>query len=50
MGFQLDKPHKVYIFAPTLKLVSISRESEKAAKNLYGSYPTEFVFEVKNEN
>jgi hypothetical protein len=30
--------------------VSIRRlESEKEAKNSYGSYPTEFVFEVKNE-
>jgi hypothetical protein len=26
-----------------------SRESEKGAKNSYGSYPTKLVFEVKNE-
>jgi hypothetical protein len=31
-------------------LVNFSHESEKGAKNSYGSYPTEFVFEVKNEN
>jgi hypothetical protein len=34
----------------TLKLGNISRGSEKGAKNSYGSYPTEFVFGVKNEN
>jgi hypothetical protein len=34
----------------TLKLVNISLESEKGAKNSNGSYPTEFFFEVKNEN
>jgi hypothetical protein len=33
-----------------LKLVNISRGNEEAAKTSYGSYPTEFVFEVKNEN
>jgi hypothetical protein len=31
-------------------LVIISRGCEKGAKNSYRSYPTEFVFEVKNEN
>jgi hypothetical protein len=31
----------------TLKLVNISPESEKGAKNSYGSYPTEFVPEVE---
>jgi hypothetical protein len=52
------RPHKVYFFElstkfkiksspKTLKLVNTSRESEKGAKNSYGSYPTEFVFEVK---
>jgi hypothetical protein len=58
-GFQLDLiPHKVYFFElsikfdikstpKTLKLVNISRESEKGAKNSYGSYPTEFVPEVQ---
>jgi hypothetical protein len=55
-GFWLDfRPHKVYFFelnikfyikssTKTLKLVNISRESEKGAKNSYGTYPTEFVF------
>jgi hypothetical protein len=33
-----------------IKIGKISIESEKGAKNSYGSYPTEFVFEVKNEN
>jgi hypothetical protein len=32
----------------TLKLHNIAREIEKRAKNPYGSYLTEFVFEVKN--
>jgi hypothetical protein len=31
----------------TLKLVNISRESEKGAKNSYRSYPTEFVPKVQ---
>jgi hypothetical protein len=49
-----SKGSKVYFFelstsnqAQTLKLVNISRESEKGAKNSYGSYPTEFVLEVQ---
>jgi hypothetical protein len=54
-GFRLGlRPHKVYFFelnmkfyikssSKTLKLVNITRESEKGAKNLHGSYPTEFV-------
>jgi hypothetical protein len=50
------RPHKVYFFelnitsnqAQTLKLVDFSHGSEKEAKNSYGSYPTEFVPEVKN--
>jgi hypothetical protein len=58
-GFRLNsRPHEGYFFElninfhiksspKTLKLVNISRER---AKNLYGSYPTEFVFGVKNEN
>jgi hypothetical protein len=33
--------------SPTLKLVNNSRESEKGAKNSYGSYPTEFVLRSK---
>jgi hypothetical protein len=52
------RPHKVnflelsikfYIKSSpkTLKLVNISRESEKGAKSSYGSYPTEFVPEVQ---
>jgi hypothetical protein len=32
----------------TLKLVNFSHGSEIGAKNSYGSYPTEFVPEVKN--
>jgi hypothetical protein len=32
-----------------IKIGNISFEREKGAKNSYGSYPTEFVFEVKNE-
>jgi hypothetical protein len=60
--FQLDfRPHKIYFFelnikfyitssSKTLKLVNFSGESEKGAKNSYGSYPTEFVFAVKYEN
>jgi hypothetical protein len=59
-GFRLDfRPHKVYFFElrikfyiksslKTLKLVNFSHGSEKGAKNSYGSYPTEFVSEVKN--
>jgi hypothetical protein len=58
-GFQLNfSPHKVYFFElnikfyiksrpKTLKLVNISRESEKEAKYSYGSYPTEFLPEVQ---
>jgi hypothetical protein len=53
------KPHNVYFFELSinfyiksspkiLKLVNFSHGSEKGAKNLYGSYPTEFVPEVKN--
>jgi hypothetical protein len=34
----------------TLKLVNFSHGGEKGAINSYGSYPTELVFEVKNEN
>jgi hypothetical protein len=43
---------KVYIKSSPkiLNLVNISRESEKGAKNSYGSYLEEFVFEVKNGN
>jgi hypothetical protein len=60
--FELDfRPHKVYFFElntkfyiqsrpKTLKLVNISRESEKEAKNQYGTYPAEFVSEVNQEN
>jgi hypothetical protein len=60
-GFRLDlRPYKVYFFElsvkfyfksspKTLKLLNISRGSEKGAKSSYGRYPTEFVFEVKNE-
>jgi hypothetical protein len=34
-----------------LSTVGMNEErSEKEAKNSYGSYPTEFVFEVKNKN
>jgi hypothetical protein len=51
-GFRLDfgLSIKFYIKSSpkTLKLYNISRGSEKGAKNSYGSYPTEFVFEVKN--
>jgi hypothetical protein len=32
-----------------LKFVNFSHGSEKGAKNSCGSYPTEFVFEVKND-
>jgi hypothetical protein len=53
------RPHKVYFFElsiilyiksspKTLKLANFSHGSEKGAKNSYGSYPTEFVPEVKN--
>jgi hypothetical protein len=31
-------------------VLNISRGSEKGAKIAYGSYPSEFVFGVKNEN
>jgi hypothetical protein len=52
------RPHKVYFFElsikfniksspKTLKLVNISRESEKGAENSFWSYPTEFVPEVQ---
>jgi hypothetical protein len=34
----------------TLKLVNISHESEKRAKNSYDSYPTEVVFELKKKD
>jgi hypothetical protein len=35
--------------SPTkLKLINFSRESEKGAKILFGSYPTEFENENKN--
>jgi hypothetical protein len=55
------RPLKVYFFElsikiyiksspKTEKLVKVSHGSEKGAKNSYGSYPTKFVFEVKNEN
>jgi hypothetical protein len=54
------RPHKVYFFElclkfyiksspKTLKLVYISRESEKVAKNSYGSYSTEFVHETQTD-
>jgi hypothetical protein len=33
----------------TLKLVNFSPGSEKGAKNSCGCYPTELVFEAKNE-
>jgi hypothetical protein len=39
-----------FIEPKNIKIGNISFESEKGAKNSYGSYPTEFVFEVKNEN
>jgi hypothetical protein len=53
------RPHNVYFFElsikfyikssrKTLKLVNFSYGCEKGAKNSYGSYPTEFVPEVKN--
>jgi hypothetical protein len=38
-----------YVLSPKpFKLVDISRKSETRAKNSYGSYPTVFVFEVKD--
>jgi hypothetical protein len=42
--------NQLYKFKHKKKLVNFSHGSEKGAKNSYGSYPTEFVFEVKNEN
>jgi hypothetical protein len=51
--------HKIYFFElsikfyiksspKTLKLVNFSHGCERRAKNSYGSYPTDFVPEVKN--
>jgi hypothetical protein len=50
MAFDSTENIKFYIKSSpkTFKLVNISRESKKGAKNSYDSYPTEFVFGVKN--
>jgi hypothetical protein len=50
MFFELNIKFYIKLSEQTLKLVNISRESEKGVKNSYSSYPTEFVSEVKNEN
>jgi hypothetical protein len=34
----------------TLNLINIQHEVEKGGKNSYSSFPTEFVFDIKNEN
>jgi hypothetical protein len=49
-SFELNIKFNIESSPKTLKLVNIPRESENGAKNSYESYPTEFVFEVKNEN
>jgi hypothetical protein len=45
--FELSKKFYIKSSPKTLKLVNMSRVTEKGAKNSYGSYPTEFVPEVQ---
>jgi hypothetical protein len=45
------KSHGFFWKAPqAFESLNFSHGREKGAKNSYGSYPTEFVFEVKHEN
>jgi hypothetical protein len=46
--FELSIKFYIKSSPKTLKLGNFSHGSEKGAKNSYGSYPTEFVPEVKN--
>jgi hypothetical protein len=46
--FELSIKFYIKSSPKTIKLVNFSHGSEKGAKNSYGSYPTEFVPEVKN--